>query len=71
MQKISYEVIAKSVVERIGGETQYALKLLYRGDGSPYWTVTSGLDLVCNEAVFQAATVGSFLMIELTVMPPK
>lgn len=47
---IKYEVIGRAVVRRRpcghDSQEQHSLKLLYCGDGTPWWTCTAGLDLV-------------------------
>lgn len=47
---IKYEVIGRALVRRQpcghpSGE-QHSLKLLYRGDGTPWWTCSAALELV-------------------------
>ena len=64
---IKYEIIGKAFTEGGGGHKQYALKLLYRGDGTPWWVVTAGLALTCTEDFYNAATVGDFLSLGLTL----
>lgn len=43
--QIKYEVIARGVVRDISAIERHALKLLYRGDGTPWWTCSAGMDL--------------------------
>ncbi len=46
---ITYEIITRSVVNRASTPDQHDLKLLYRGDGTPWWACSAGLELVVSE----------------------
>ena len=50
----NYEVIGKAIVEHGDGHVQHSLKLLYRGDRTPWWTCSSNLELPVDEAFFEA-----------------
>ena len=64
---IKYEVVGKAFVERGGGLNQHSLNLIYRGDGTPWWVVTSGLSLTCTEDFYNAARIGDFVSLGLTL----
>lgn len=59
----NYEVVGKAAVERGGNEMQYTLKLIYRGDGTPWWTCSSGLEWPCTQEFFDSVKVGEKLKI--------
>lgn len=63
--KIKYEVIGRAVVRGVKSE-QHSLRLLYRGDGAPWWTCTAGLDLVIPKE-FEAAP-GDFIELDIRVV---
>lgn len=42
---VHYEIIGKAVVQDCAGPDRHAIRLLYRGDGTPWWTCSSGMDL--------------------------
>jgi hypothetical protein len=42
---VEYEVIGRAVVTGFAGDVQHSLKLLYRGDGTPWWTCSAGLEM--------------------------
>jgi len=60
-QMNAYEVIGKATVERVGEHMSHALKLLYRGDGTPWWTTSSSLDWPVSKEFFDAVKVGDRL----------
>lgn len=43
--KIEYEVIGRAITRDKSNLERHALKLLYRGDRTPWWTCAAGLDL--------------------------
>jgi hypothetical protein len=57
-----YLVIGKAVVESVG-LFQYTLKLIYRGDGTPWWTCSSSLEWRCSKEFFDSVRVGDILTI--------
>jgi hypothetical protein len=61
----NYEIIGKAIVERGGSAFQYTLKLLYRGDGTPWWTCSSGLEWPCSKEFFDSVGVGERLNITI------
>jgi len=68
---ITYEVIGRAIVRRQGdpreGGEEHSLKLLYRGDGTPWWTCSAGLELPIP-ADFEAQP-GDFITTTLKVKP--
>jgi hypothetical protein len=69
MTRNNYEVICKAIVEHGGGHKQWTLKLLWRGDRSPWWTASAGLDWPCDEAFFNAASIGDRISITAERQP--
>jgi hypothetical protein len=57
-----YQIIGKAVVE-MPGLFQYTLKMLYRGDGTPWWTCSSSLEWVCSKEFFDSVRVEDMLTI--------
>lgn len=47
--KVRYDVIARSIVQRQAMPDQHAIKLLYKGDGTPWWTCSAGFELAVPE----------------------
>lgn len=47
--KIKYEVIARAVVRDKSSLPRHYLKLLYRGDGTPWWACSPSMDLPIPE----------------------
>lgn len=64
-----YEVIGKGTVERGGSHIQYALKLLYRGDGTPWWTCSAGLEWPTTKEMFDSVEVGDRLTVTVERNP--
>lgn len=48
-QKIKYEVIGRATVSDKADYTRHYLKLLYRGDGTPWWACSAGMELPIDE----------------------
>lgn len=46
---IEYEVIGRAVVVEKSGLNRHYLKLLYRGDGTPWWACSAALELLIPE----------------------
>ena len=70
MQAVNnYEVIGKATVERGGKHISYALKPLYRGDGTPWWTCSSSFEWPCSEDFFNSVNVTDLLSV--TLFNPK
>lgn len=44
-QTIKYEVIGRASLHDKSDLVRHSLKLLYRGDGTPWWTCSAGLEL--------------------------
>ena len=66
MQTVNnYEVVGKATTERGGKHISYALKLLYRGDGTPWWTCSSSFEWPCSEDFFNASSVGDLISVSL------
>ncbi len=63
--KIRYEVVGKAAVEELGNLKTYSLKLLYKGDGIPWWTCNASLDLKVTKEYWDQIEVGKF--VELTL----
>ena len=68
-QTIAYQIIGKAIVERGDGHIQHSVRLLYRGDGTPWWTCSAGLDLAVSGTVFEQAQVGGFIDLTVAVRP--
>lgn len=64
-QAIRYNVIGKATVERGGDHISHAIKLLYKGDGTPWWTCSAGLDLPVSSEIFAAVKPGDEVMITI------
>lgn len=47
--KIKYEVIGRAVTRDKSSLVRHTLKLLYRGDGTPWWTCSANMDLPVPE----------------------
>lgn len=60
---VNYEVQGKAAVERGGGQMQYTLKMIYRGDGTPWWVCSSGFEWVCTKEFFDRASVNDVITI--------
>jgi uncharacterized protein (DUF2126 family) len=67
MNRGNYEVIGKAELERAGGCRQWALKLMWRGDGLPWWTASAGLEWPCSEAFFNSVKVGNRLTLSAEI----
>jgi len=63
----NYEVIGKAIVEHGDGHVQHSLKLLYRGDSTPWWTCSSNLELPVYEAFFEATKHGDRITLTLSI----
>lgn len=61
---VKYEVIGRATVERRDDHFQHSLKLLYRGDGTPWRTCSAGLELVVPKNF--PAKPGDFVTITVT-----
>jgi len=44
--KVKYEVIGRAIVRDKSDLERHYLKLLYRGDGTPWWICNSGLEFM-------------------------
>lgn len=42
---VHYEVIGVAFVEGMGGHSEKYVKLLYRGDGTPWWCASAGMEM--------------------------
>lgn len=60
---IRYQVIGRAVVRDRSDIEQHSLRLLYRGDGTPWWTCSAGLDLGISEEF--SAQPGDFVTLTL------
>lgn len=58
MQVIEYSVVSKATVEHGGDAKCYAVKLLYKGDGTPWQACSAGLELPVSSALFQELRPG-------------
>lgn len=47
-QTIRYEVIGRAVVRGRADPERHYLKLLYRGDETPWWVCNAGLELLID-----------------------
>lgn len=63
---VQYEVIGRGIVQRRGMDDQHALKLLYRGDGTPWWLCNAGMELLVPPD-FEAQP-GDFVTITVAVL---
>lgn len=62
--KIKYEVIGRAVVSDKSDSQRHYLKLLYRGDGTPWWVCSAGMELpIPAESDIQP---GDFIEIEIS-----
>lgn len=66
-QSITYDVIGKATVERGGDHWSHTIKLLYKGDGTPWWTCAAGLELPVSKELFDATPVGAKITIAIEV----
>ena len=64
---VKYDVLGKAAVERGGGQMQYTLKLIYRGDGTPWWVCSSGLEWVCTKEFFDSVSISDRITISARI----
>lgn len=64
-QTIRYEVIGRAIIRDRSDLERHYLKLLYRGDGTPWWVCSAGMELpVAPEFTAQP---GDFVTLTLQV----
>lgn len=64
---IKYEVIGRATVRDKSDMERHYLKLLYRGDGTPWWACSAGLELPIAENF--DAQPGDMIEIAIKVLP--
>jgi hypothetical protein len=65
MASIRYEIIGRAVIRDKSELERHYLKLLYRGDGTPWWACSAGMELPIP-ADFEAKP-GQFVTISIKV----
>jgi hypothetical protein len=64
-QSIRYDVVGRAALERGGGHQSHYLKLLYKGDGTPWWICNASLSLAVSPEMYDAATPGTHVTITI------